>query len=135
MELKTLTLDGTLWNDELPIETDGYIETSSFADWSFKVLVVRMDSSKYDSLYPPLHIPNARKRAVELFFDNSLYEGGSFLERVERIEFRTDVKMEDEFRAEVAERKKVGLRAFERRSASMIVFVDEDGRERRLLDE
>lgn len=54
----------------------------------------------------------------------------------ERIEFRLCAKaVEEGFRREVEKRRQVGLSEFDRRVASLIVFVDEDGTERRLLEE
>ena len=54
----------------------------------------------------------------------------------ERIEFSgRPTGVEEQFRKVVEEKEKVGLNEFERRIASLIVFVDEDGTERRLLEE
>lgn len=64
-------------------------------------------------------------------------KGETFLEGVRRVEFRTDETVEEEFREEVERRdQRVGtLNEHERRITSLIVFVDEGGSERRLIEE
>lgn len=63
-------------------------------------------------------------------------KGETFLEGVRKVEFRTDETVEEEFREEVERRERVGtLNEHERRITSLIVFVDEDGSERRLIEE
>lgn len=58
------------------------------------------------------------------------------MEEVKRVEFRTDGKVENSLREEVERRRKTGAGLSEhgRRIASLIVFVDEDGEERKLLE-
>lgn len=61
----------------------------------------------------------------------------TFLKETERIVIRVGSpfaeEFEKEFREEVGKKVAGGLDAFESRIASMIVFVDGDGRKRKLL--
>ena len=98
----------------------------SLSDWSLRVLVVRFHPSRGGD----------EALVVELFLDVDLEYQPTFLTATERIEFRGRTRgVEEQFRKEVEEKEKVGLNAFEKRIASLIVFVDEDGTERWLWEE
>lgn len=81
------------------------------------------------------------KSAFELFFNpHPRVDRKDFLKDTERIEFRVGGKLagvlEEGFRKEVRTRMAAReLDAFERRIASLIVFVEKDGEKRRLMDE
>lgn len=126
--LDVLVLHGSLWYDELNFDpTTDYLDRRrlSFSDWSFKVLVVRFQNG----------LRGDEKQVVELFLDVDPRDQPTFLTATERIEFIAGPKLvEEKFTKEVAKREKVGLSEFEKRIATLIVFVDEDGTERRLLE-
>jgi len=95
----------------------------SLSDWSFRVLVVRLHTGRGDA-----------EPVVDLFLKVDPREQSTFLTATERAEFSGGPRVvEEQFRKAVEEKKRVGLSEFERRIASLIVFVDEDGTERRLL--
>ena len=125
--LDVLIFEGYLWYDKfIDLTTfDNLGRIISFSDRSCKVLVVRFHSSRGDE-----------DLVVELFLDVDLEDQPTFLIDTERIEFSGGAKVVEEgFRKAVEEKRSVGLSEFERRIASLIVFVDEDGTERRLLEE
>jgi len=97
----------------------------SLSNRSFRVLVVRFNPGVGDD----------EKLVVDLFLEVDPRDQSTFLVVTERIELRGGASLEERFRERVDEKQKVGLSAFEERIASMIVFVDEDETERRLLEE
>ena len=123
--LDVLILQGCLWYDEVEVPTTPSLDRRrlSFSDRSIRVLIVRFHTGK------------GKEEVVALFLDVDSADKLTFLIATERIEFIGGAKLvEEEFRKEVAKREEVGLSQFEKRIASMIVFVDEDGKERRLLE-
>ncbi|KAL7410716.1 hypothetical protein BDY24DRAFT_399120, partial [Mrakia frigida] len=129
-DLVVVTMEGSVWADEVSWEdmsTDEGIERANLAlsTWSFKVLVVRFDAS-YDRW--------DEGRIVYLFLDPDPMDLEGFLRSTERVEIRGGAPVEKEFRRVIGERREAGLSEFEKRIASLIVFVEEDGSERRLLE-
>jgi len=109
----------------------GAFRKLSLSHWSFGVLVVRFDDA---NVYTQ-NWPSKSEAIAELFLDVDSEDQPTFLTVTERIEFSGGSELvEKRFRAEVAKREKVGLNEFERRIALLIVFVGEDGTERRLLE-
>jgi len=125
--LEVLIFEGYLWYDEFLVPITRALDRTrlSLSGWSFRVLVVRFHPGEGDE-----------ELVVDLFLNVDPRDQPTFLIDTERIEFSGGAKgVEKEFRKAVEEKKKVGLSEFEKRIASMIVFVDEDGMERRLLDQ
>jgi len=125
--LDVLIFEGYLWYDTIsvPKKFGGNRRRISLSDWSFRVLVVHFNTDGGDE-----------ELVVDLFLNVDPRDQPTFLIDTERIYFSGGAKIvEKEFRKAVEEKKKVGLSEFERRIASLIVFVDEDGTERRLLED
>ena len=117
--LDVLVFEGLLWYQDLTT-------FHSLSDWSFRVLVVHFHPAGRGD----------EERVVELFLDVHSEDQPDFLTTTERIEFSGGpTGVEEQFRKAVEEKKRVGLNEFEKRIASLIVFVDEDGTERRVLEE
>jgi len=96
------------------------------SDWSFRVLVVHLHTG----------CGGDKETVVDLFLKVDQREQSTFLTATERVEFIGGPRVvEEQFRKAVEEKEKVGLSEFEKRIASLIVFVYGDGTERRLLEE
>jgi len=124
--LDVLIFEGYLWYDEtIDSATSGYLRRQiiSFSDRSFKVLVVRFNIGGGDE-----------ELVVDLFLDVDPRDQHTSFPATERIELRGSLSLEGRFRERVEKREKDGLSEFERRIASMIVFVDEGGTERMLME-
>lgn len=117
--LNKLVFRNTLWYD--------YPKRLSFSDWSFKVVVVEVA--------PKMVVDT--KTALSLFLEPSPKENVGFLEDVERIEFKIRGgfarEVEQNFRNDATRRKGRGLSELEKRLLPLMVFVGDDGVERKLL--
>lgn len=130
--LHTVVFD-TVWLDRTYRGHENIGHEVSLAYWSFEVLVFELDPSAgvdeieivSEAFLSPCSKPKSKAKE----------EG--FLRDTRRIEFRLSGEyaglFEEVFRRRLEE--KTGLTMFEKRIASLIVFVEEDGKERRLVEE
>lgn len=130
-DLQRIVFRGTLWFDENLFPGNPGDPRISFSEWSFRILVIELAF--------PQKVEDAI-RALEVFLDlRPERRTGDFPRSTERIEFRVCGQFAGEFEKEVREdverRVGRGLTAFEKRVASLMVFVGENGEERRLIEE
>ena len=136
--LQTLTFSGAVWWDEVE-KTKRQL---SLCNRAFKVLVLDLRVSPDDGKTDPDSDLEEDDAAYLNFTDiildplrSSPSEAGDFLPEVLRIEFRVGSKLEEHLRGETKKYEQAGLSAIQKRILPLIVFLDDDGAERKLINE
>jgi hypothetical protein len=132
--LQTLRFCGTVWYDYE--ETGNHDDASAirkrvtFSEWSFKTLVVDIKATR-------AHNSPQEERFFAVFLNAQHAEAtDAWWPRMDRIEMRIPNSLEEGFRRRLAEAQKAGpLARLQQRILPMVVFVDEDGTERKLISD
>ena len=139
--LETLTFTGAVLWDQVKYPGPASFHRLSLSDRAFKTLVVDLresaDNRETDSYRKSDEEEEADLEDAAIILDplrSMPSQAGHFLPEVRRIELRVGSKLEGQLRTQTKKYEQAGLSVLQERILPPIVFIDDDGTERRVIE-